>query len=687
MSRTRHPGHRMAPRCATRIMGAVALLALSPVTARADGDAGIRSVFAYGAGNRALALGGAYAGLADDASAALWNPGGLGFVPRRTFDASYASLYGLGFQEHYAALALPSWRFGTFALTYQQFGVDGIDRRDENNFVLGEDESDSQTQITFGYGRPFGPAWSLGTALKLRRQSLAGYSDTGFGLDAGVLLRPALAFGVRDSWAERISFGLAVQNIVPPSLRLQESSVEDPPAARAGVSFWVPFGRTHLLWVADLEKTDGMDMHAHAGMEARVYSALSLRLGINDRQLATGGGIVWRDLSFDYVYESNNIEPVHRFGAAFRFGLSVDESRQAALAAQEAALAARLADEFRRRQAAQVEELLRQAETQQHEGDLDAALERVTTVRVLAPEDERARRLEAELLAARAAQLEAHAAYADAVLVWRQVLDLAPGDAKAQAGQARCQSLSDQRAARSQQIRREFARAMEAFSSETFVVARQGFGRVLELNPGDNEAYEMLARTEKAIARRAQSSLQLAARLLDDGVLDEAARQIELARALDPHAEGLDLLSDRLRTASRVQAQPHATATATGVSEDTSVPRPAPVPVLSPERKKEIDELYRRGGAAMQEGRSVDAVRYWELVWAFDPHYERVREHLKREYMTMGLEHFARGALDAAIEQWQKALRVDPTDERALAYLQRAQEQRSRTRQILGQGN
>jgi len=102
----------------------------APVQARAGADAGIRSVFADGAGNRALALGGAFAAVADDASAPLWNPGGLGFVARRSLGASYASLYGLGFQEQYASFVLPSWRFGTVGLTYQQFGVDGIDRRD-----------------------------------------------------------------------------------------------------------------------------------------------------------------------------------------------------------------------------------------------------------------------------------------------------------------------------------------------------------------------------------------------------------------------------------------------------------------------------------------------------------------------------------------------------------------------------
>ena len=60
--------------CAACVLAA---LASAPV-ARAADDGGTRSIFASGAGNRALALGGAFVGLADDASAMIWNPGGLG---------------------------------------------------------------------------------------------------------------------------------------------------------------------------------------------------------------------------------------------------------------------------------------------------------------------------------------------------------------------------------------------------------------------------------------------------------------------------------------------------------------------------------------------------------------------------------------------------------------------------------
>jgi len=50
-----------------------------------------------------------------------------------------------------------------------------------------------------------------------------------------------------------------------------------------------------------------------------------------------------------------------------------------------------------------------------------------------------------------------------------------------------------------------------------------------------------------------------------------------------------------------------------------------------------------------------------------------------------GLESFSRGDLQRAVAQWEKALEVDPTDERTVGYLARAREQLARAREILGE--
>ena len=46
------------------------------------------------------------------------------------------------------------------------------------------------------------------------------------------------------------------------------------------------------------------------------------------------------------------------------------------------------------------------------------------------------------------------------------------------------------------------------------------------------------------------------------------------------------------------------------------------------------------------------------------------------------MEEFAAGNLAEAVEQWENALRMDPRDARARAYLSRAQEHLARSREI-----
>jgi tetratricopeptide (TPR) repeat protein len=115
------------------------------------------------------------------------------------------------------------------------------------------------------------------------------------------------------------------------------------------------------------------------------------------------------------------------------------------------------------------------------------------------------------------------------------------------------------------------------------------------------------------------------------------------------------------------------------------VQNPPPQPTtagLSPERRAEITDLYRRGMAAVQTDRRDDAVRYWELVWSAAPDFQRVGEHLKREYLVRGMESFAANDVDGAVRDWEKALAIDPDDARARGYLARAYEQRARIDKI-----
>ncbi len=164
-------------------------------------DGGGRSVFARGAGERALALGGAYSAVADDPGAMIWNPAGLARLDRKNLYASHSSLIGLGFSEQLGLFAMPSWKMGTFGLGIRRFGVDGIEGRDGRGTIYDDNLEDTETEILLGYGRKLGGIWDLGVVFKYQQHSLAGYSDGAPGLDMGVMVKPLQLAGGKSKLA------------------------------------------------------------------------------------------------------------------------------------------------------------------------------------------------------------------------------------------------------------------------------------------------------------------------------------------------------------------------------------------------------------------------------------------------------------------------------------------------------
>ena len=675
------------------LSGFLAGLAIAVLAGPAHGsaDGGVRSTFAYGAGNRALAMGSAYVAVADDASGAIWNPAGLGRLSRRELQASSARLYGLDMSEQYGALAVPSWRWGAAALVFRRFAVGGIEMRDERNVLLSEFE-DSETEFSVAYGRSASERWSFGGLAKLQRQKIAGYDDFGLGIDLGLQARPGLLFTSGADWARRLSFGLAVRNAIEPSLRLDQDDVADPSALRTGLAYRQPIGGTRaLLATVDVEKTKDVDVDLRAGLEARLHSLIALRGGWNGEGYTAGAGLRWRDYSFDYVLEDNEIDTVHRFGATIAFGATTAESRQAARDAEEEDFRSRLAETFRARQEARGRELADRAASLLGERRFDEALDVAAALAALAPEDTTATSVQTRALHEKALLAEVDEDFAEASILYGRVLAIAPDHDRAAAGLARCRAESDRRAERTARIRDLFTLALDSFTSGDLVTARGRLREILEFSPDDAEARAMLGRTETAISVRVSALLARAGRSIDRSLLGDAEDALEEARGLDPEARGLPLLTARLRkaeeeltAAARRQPTQEPEVAATGGPAE---PVPAPIakaPALSLKKRREIAELYRSGMEAMQADRADDALRYWELVWMNDPGYQDVSDYLKREYLLRGLESFSRGGLDDAIRLWEKALEVDPADEKTLGYLARAREQRARTREILG---
>jgi tetratricopeptide (TPR) repeat protein len=544
-------------------------------------DGGTRSVFASGAGNRAIAMGSAFVGIADDASAMIWNPGGLGTLQRLEFQAAHSGYGDLESREEYLAAVLPDWRWGTVGLSVRHFGTGSIDPRDDRNLPLGSDLSSSESEIAVGFGRSISAALNVGGAVKLQRQTVAGASGTGLGADLGFLARPAALLHAPPAWLDRVTWGLSVRNVVQPSLRLDQESVRDPAVLRTGIAYAHPiFAGRRTLFALDLEKSGGIGARLHMGVEMRVHPLLGLRTGWSEGALSAGAAFSWRGLSLDYAYQDAGLTAVHRFGISRPLGRTVSERREAASAAREKAIQARLDEAFQRREAEQLDSLLAQAQSAEDRGDLVRAQDLLSTVAILYPGDQR--------LAAQQARV-------------------------------RGKVESEQRAERER----------SAISGEA---ARRRVAHTADSLAADSAArHNTLAARERAKVPERRASV---------------APQPAASRSTAPPASG---------RASAIPAN-------------------------------EIAAMYQAGLRASSQRRSEEARRYWEIVWYADPDYGQVREYLKREYLMSGMELFAAGKLEEAVDQWEKVLQVDPSDRRAAGYISRARTQQSRSREIVGDG-
>ena len=677
------------------------LLLAAANTALALEDGGGRSVFARGAGERALALGGAYGALTADASALVWNPAGLARIPRKSLYASHSGLVGLGFTEQAGLLALPSWRLGTFSIGLRRFGVDGIEGRDDRGGIVAENLKDAETEILAGYGRNLGEAWDVGLTFKYRNHELAGYSDGAPGLDLGLMVRPLRALGSRSPAADRLNLGLTARNIIEPSIRLDEEAVADPTGFRGGLSFGGPLGSgLHYCLAGGVEKTRDMDTHLHLGAEATVMDVLSLRLGSNAGMMTAGAGFHVRGLNCDYAFEDNPIETVHRFGLGLAFGPTTEEARQADLAAEEQALRQRLAKAFEDRNSERLRHFLDEARGCLERGENEEALRHIETVRVLDPQHAGLDDLQAAAHYGQAQVAEQTDDLSGARIAYERVLILDPEFRDAAARLQEVQTRANDQADRTARLRQHFDTALALYARGNLIETRNELQTLLSLDPDDKEAAALLRATNVTLNMRAESFIEQALAHTEAHHFPEARQALEEAAALDPEhpdlARAERLLSDTIASEQKRQElasrQARQSAKPADAATKPAVPRPEPEPKqagfadLAPHEQAEVEDLYRRGLQAGENGRHHDAIRYWEIVWDRAPDFQGVAENLKQEYLAQGMEEFAAGQLEQSIRFWEKARTIDPQDARTRGYLARAYEHRARIAEIKGNG-
>ena len=263
----------------------------------------------YGVGARALAMGGAYSGLANEASAGYWNPAGLALMDEFEISSMYASFFE-GTSLNFIASAHPLGpKIGTFAITDVLLYSGGFEERDYLNNLISDDESIVHNTIICSYARKMGRVCA-GINLKLVQEKDMGYAGSGYGFDLGGMYQ----------FSSVLRVGMMLANIVQPRIILREEENIYKMNFKGGVSM-EPF-KDKITMTIDANRLEGEDVYYCGGMEISPWGKLvNFRVGLNHlSEITYGLGVSRGPVGIDYGYSGHeSLGDLHRVSFSLKW--------------------------------------------------------------------------------------------------------------------------------------------------------------------------------------------------------------------------------------------------------------------------------------------------------------------------------------------------------------------------------
>jgi hypothetical protein len=269
-------------------------------------------------GARAVGMGEAYSGVADDATALYWNPAALTQVVSQSASFMHAPYLASTFYD-YGAYAR---RIGNhaFGAGVQYFSAGNIDETDENNTPMGS-FNPYDLAASLGYGYQFGDAGAaLGMAGKFIQSKILDKASA-FAVDLGAL---------SPLYARRWRFAFTAINLGS-KMKFEQESENLPLALRLGSSLRLS---EHWISALDIAFPKDNDPYFALGTEyvwqATEAFSLAGRLGYNSLTagdisgvtgLSLGTGFGFRSFSFDYAFlPYGGVGLTHRISLSFKWG-------------------------------------------------------------------------------------------------------------------------------------------------------------------------------------------------------------------------------------------------------------------------------------------------------------------------------------------------------------------------------
>ncbi len=246
------------------------------------------TTFRSGVGARALAMGGAYTAVADNADAGYWNPAGLTGIERFNLTSMISANMSYDRKYNYLALGYNFGRAGWGGFSWVNGGMKDLAKTDGGFNGSGTFNADEHGFL-FSYANKMNRL-NVGMTFKVAYSKIDSYSKTGVGFDAGI----------KYLLSDNVHLGITARDL---GTKIGRDHI--PANFHLGIAAFAFEGFT---FAADVEKIQYRDnVKAHLGAEydyefAQNYFG-AVRAGVNDGKFSVGAGLtVMGKYAIDYAY-------------------------------------------------------------------------------------------------------------------------------------------------------------------------------------------------------------------------------------------------------------------------------------------------------------------------------------------------------------------------------------------------
>ena len=275
------------------VVASMALLLVLSAVVMADGI-GAFSAFKNGIGARALAMGGAFVAVADDATAVCWNPAGLAQLDDTRLAGMSTDLYGMGNTHQYVG-AVTSFANLGIGLGWERAAIDG--QSFDIDGVPGAPITLAQQAIIGSLATNVMDIAMVGANVKYYMYDLLDNSGSGFGFDLGLLV----------SLGDMFVIGVNAMDLAGSSIEYSSGATDVVSGMyKAGLAMNLAEGM--LVLAADVDFDGSALGDTHVGVEFKVIDELALRGGVvmtddfQDYYFTVGAGINVAGLYVDAAY-------------------------------------------------------------------------------------------------------------------------------------------------------------------------------------------------------------------------------------------------------------------------------------------------------------------------------------------------------------------------------------------------